>query len=439
MPLSRRQFVQYAELLSAGVMAGCVPFPVSFNKNLTDTNYLSSLTQEITVSDIDPMQLWQEYCGKLALSGERHLGRLESDAAKMDLMHSLTMSLNPMYVAAMSDADYPEFVPVCNNAIPIASANPDFNYTYTAVDCEGVYHITGRRGTTRFLGIQCCSDYSIFTDKPGPTYCEYMLDDLSLKEGGEFDVILSKIKPSDWQGDWWEMPGQTEYLFARDCSCDWLNERAPDMAITRIDVPPSRKRRSAEDIQQRLERLYNGHVLSNGLWLTIIEAQRKAGAVNSIRFIDFVQWGGVPDQVYYEGNFDVGPDEALIIETELPKNALYWAVQLTDEVYMCIDAQHRQGALNDKQAVVDSDGKLRYVLSWEDPDIHNWLDIQGYQKGSICGRWNKADSAPLPVAKKVKFSELSQYLPNDIAKVTQKQRHQQLMDRRVGYQMRRRW
>ncbi len=399
---------------------------------------ISGKSGESELDKEDHLALWQNYCTQLLKSGE-HLDRLDNNEAKMDLLHSFTMCLSPMYVAAMSDADYPEFVPVCNNSIPIASANPDYNYTYTAIDEEGTYRIVGRRGTTRFVAIGCCHDYSIFTNKPGPTLREYMLDDLTITEDGTFEVMLSKRRPADWNGDWWEMPPTTDYLFVRDCSCDWINERSPDMAITRLDVPPCRKRRSPEDVQRRLERLYNGHVRSNDLWLNIIEAQRRAGALNSIRFVDFVQWGGVPAQVYYEGNFDVGPDEALIVETELPENVLYWAVQLTDEVYMCLDAQHRQGALNDKQAVVDSDGKLRFVLCWQDPGINNWLDIQGYRKGSICGRWTKADSAPLPVAKKIKFAELMSYLPDDVVTVTPEQRHKQLMDRRLGYQLRRRW
>lgn len=383
-------------------------------------------------------ETWRKLCDNLAQSGE-HINRCADDVTRVDLLQSLTMSLNPMYVSTMSDPDYPEFVPVCNNMIPIASANPDYNYTYTAIDCEGVYRITGRRGTSLFVGIQCCREYSIFTNKPGPTLKEYMLDDLKITADGTFDVILSKQRPAGWTGDWWEMPDTTEYLFVRHCAYDWLNERDADMAIDRIDVRPNRKRRSPEVIQTAVERLYKTHVLSNDLWLNIIEAQRKAGAVNSLRFIDFAQWGGVPAQVYYEGNFDLKPDEALIMEAPVPKQVLYWGVQLTDEVYMCLDAQHRQGSLNGAQAVVDEDGVFRAVLCWDDPGVHNWLDIQGYPRGSICGRWNKADSAPLPTMKKVKFAELDQHLPAFTKRVTPEQREQQLRERRKGYQLRRRW
>lgn len=390
------------------------------------------------MTDAYDQQTWDALCDALKVSG-KHLARCDDPATRMDLIHSFTMTHNPVYAATMSDPDYPEFVPVCNNTIPIACANPDYNYTFTSVDCEGTYRLTGSRGTTLFVGIQCCRDYSIFTNRPGPTFTEFMLDDLTLTEDGNFDVLLSKQRPDGWTGDWWEMPDTTDYLFLRDCSCDWAKERGADIAIDRIDIPARRKRRSAQELERRVARLYQTHHLQHDLWLQIIEGQRQAGAVNTLKFIQFEQWGGVPDQVYYDGTFELSPDEALIVETAIPDEVLYWAIQLSDDVYMCMDAQHRQSSLNQAQAQLDSDGKFRAVLSWADPGVPNWLDCQGYDRGGITGRWNKANIAILPDTKVVPLSQVRAHLPADTPHVSLEEREAILRERRRGYQMRRRW
>jgi hypothetical protein len=36
--------------------------------------------------------------------------------------------------------------------------------------------------------------------------------------------------------------------------------------------------------------------------------------------------------------------------------------------------------------MVDSDGKVRLILSPEDPGLHNWMDMQGFERGNVTYR-----------------------------------------------------
>src|SRR3546814_12449235 len=65
---------------------------------------------------------------------------------------------------------------------------------------------------------------------------------------------------------------------------------------------------------------------------------------------------------------------SLISEVRIPDQVSYWSLILTNELYETTDWYNNQSSLNDVQAVVDSDGVFRAVISARDPGVHNWLD-----------------------------------------------------------------
>src|SRR3546814_2033882 len=87
---------------------------------------------------------------------------------------------------------------------------------------------------------------------------------------------------------------------------------------------------------------------------------------------------------------------------------------------------------SDLQAVVDSDGVFRAVISARDPGVHNWLDTSGYPRGAIQGRWVDTDDKPTPTIRKVKVDEVLSQLPQDTRRVTPEQRDRMVRDRRAG-------
>jgi hypothetical protein len=93
---------------------------------------------------------------------------------------------------------------------------------------------------------------------------------------------------------------------------------------------------------------------------------------------------------------------------------------------------NRQSSLNDGEIHVDADGRVRCVVSRQDPGIANWLDPCGRTEGTVVFRNYRASSAPVPASRKVLFSELDTVLPKGTRRVTRDQRIKSLQQRRLG-------
>jgi hypothetical protein len=172
-----------------------------------------------------------------------------------------------------------------------------------------------------------------------------------------------------------------------------------------------------------------------------MHAAAGRGAINEFQLNSYQNGGASDDwpQIYWECVFDLSEDEALIIETDLPKVRKYWNIQVADAVWNQVEMVYRQSSLNGHQAKIDPDGKFRAVVSASDPGVANWLDTGGSLNGMLIGRWYACDTHPTPQLTRVKLSELSSRLPPDIPRVTADERKEALRIRRVGAQMRRRW
>src|SRR3546814_7205853 len=80
---------------------------------------------------------------------------------------------------------------------------------------------------------------------------------------------------------------------------------------------------------------------------------------------------GLVGQFYYEGAYQLAPDEALLVEAKVPETCGYWSLILTDDVYETTDWVNNHSSLNDAQARVDKDGLFRAVISAQDPGVPN--------------------------------------------------------------------
>jgi hypothetical protein len=141
--------------------------------------------------------------------------------------------------------------------------------------------------------------------------------------------------------------------------------------------------------------------------------------------------GGNPRAAYVKMLYDIQPDDALIIETEIP-NARYWSVQLNDVWWQTTDYAYHQSCINAGQAAIDSDGKVRMVLSLRDPGVMNWLDPVDFPWGVAQWRWYLTDRIVTPTVKKVPVTEVRTHLPAETALVTRDERQSLLAIRRKG-------
>jgi len=356
-----------------------------------------------------------------------------------EIRRQLLMNLSLAYfVYFQSDADHPDFSPFLNSVF-LLQPNPDDTYFLAHVDGRGTYRLSGDRGTVKLLTLTIGDRMIGMTETPGPQLAEHDLDQIGLAGDGTIDILLSSERPEGHDGAWLQLAPSAKFLMIRQRSYDWGGEGAARIAIERLDGDPLRPRWSAAETDDRIHAAIGFAERLSRQWLLYVNDLKAKLAPNTMNFTGFAQFGGVQVQTYWQAIFDIGPDEALILETDLPATRPYWNVQLNDEIWNTLDYVWRQSSLNGAQAAIDGDGKFRAVIAASDPGVPNWLDTVGRQTGTVVGRWYACDSQPVPVLTKVRLADVRSHLPADTGIVSPDERAAAVRARARGAQLRRRW
>jgi hypothetical protein len=122
--------------------------------------------------------------------------------------------------------------------------------------------------------------------------------------------------------------------------------------------------------------------------------------------------GGARDIVYGNDWWTLDPDEAMVVEFEVPE-ARYWQIQLCDVWFRTMDWATRQTGLNHAQSYVHADGRARFVIAHRDPGIQNWIDTSGHPEGMIQYRYIWSQNRPAPSVEIVPFDQVRNALPAD--------------------------
>jgi hypothetical protein len=170
-----------------------------------------------------------------------------------------------------------------------------------------------------------------------------------------------------------------------------------------------------------------------------LEQLRSTTPVNSLVGVDYSASGGLGDQWYQEGYFELADDQVLLIEAPLDPEVRSWSVALTDTYFSTLDWANAQSSLNRTQSTIDKDGVFRAVVAVDDPGMANWLDTTGHRSGAIQCRWSGGHVAPETTATVLRAAELDGVLPKGTARVTLAKRREAIRARQVGVQLRGQW
>ena len=273
----------------------------------------------------------------------------------------------------------------------------------------------------------------------GPTLASHDLKDVKVKKDGSFEIMMSPTRPEGYKGEWWPLDARATYIVLRQISYDWMHETDTRLSIERLDRPAIKVRQSAQQVDALVKRIPEWVDSWASFSMNWIANVRKQGLVNKVRVNNYSGSGGLASQSYIEGIYELEPDEAMIIETVIPKKCRYWNFQLADEMWASVDWVNRQSSINGFTAKLDKDGKFRAVVSEKDPGVPNWLDNGGFKVGLVEGRWKECSSTPTPTLTKVKVVDVRKYLPADTPVVTTAARDEAVRMRRQAVQMRRKW
>jgi hypothetical protein len=398
---------------------------------------------------------WRAYIEPLLPLGERIAKRFPQarDAQiRQEMFRFMYSELGAGYMQLVyASPEYPDFVPnwtqVFNNG---GNLNPDNVYQFTPLDDDGVYKISGFRGSVHIVDMQIGASPLFAYGKAneqksfGPSLANYDLDQMTIGTDGAFEFVLSAKRPAGYTGDWRALPPTGDHLLVRQLSYDWINEVDARLAIERLDRPAARPRQSAAEIKAALDQIPAWTERWVKMGIGPAEGEQGTwselwGTRDKIVLIDFTKdQGGRAAQLYIAGQFDLKPDEAMIVEMTQGK-CRFWNLHLGSELLNTLDFMNRQVSLNGFTAKPDPDGNYHLVISAQDPGVPNWLDNMGYKAGFIWGRLDTCERNATPTIKTVPLAELRNHLPAETPVVSAEQRDAAIRLRRKGAQLRRRW
>ena len=340
--------------------------------------------------------------------------------------------------AIAPNGDHPMFLPALNVVLNVFQPNADTIYRQAQITPGGNYRLRGHKGS---LSIAKLGMYGPAAEGGAIRALGFHdFGDLPGEPNAAFDVLLSPQRPEGYEGEWWKLDPNTRMLSLRQVAYDWSKERDPVFSIERVDVAPRRPRPPVEELETRLKGLVPAITHTAMMLVDHVDRLRQEGYVNKFKEWDVVGgFGGLFGQFYYEAVYELGDDEALVIETDYPDEVAYASLLLTNEIFETTDWYNNHSSLNGAQWHRNSDGKLRVVVSAKDPGVHNWLDTAGYPTGVIQGRWTDSSSTPMPTARKMPVEEVLNHLPGDMRTVTPQERDQIIRGRRSQLQQRLLW
>jgi hypothetical protein len=331
------------------------------------------------------------------------------------------------HVAFDYDRDHPFLHTGTGPFTKMGLDNPDTMYFGTRVQANHEYVVTGRRGTTTDVSFQLLGGE--YTDDNVPD-SETAFDDRKL------DIA------SDGTFEWRFTPTGPAQLVIREVYNDWSAQRG-SFAIARTDTvgtaPPPLTR---ELIEKRYAVAGKQLIQRVKTWLQFPAWFYMNIPVNTM-VAPRLTPGGLATQYSSAGHFDLAPEQALIITLPVT-DAPYLGFQLGSLWYISLDYINHQTSLNATQAQADPDGKIRIVVSDQNPGVTNWVETLDHRKGFLQFRWQRVSreltEADGPTVEVVDIDKVAAALPyHETNKISDEDwrtrialRQKQIADRMVG-------
>ena len=295
--------------------------------------------------------------------------------------------------------------------------NVDNKYHRARIDAASTYTLAGNVKSLHDIAIQT-SVGDMHQGKVGTS--ETMdLSRLTVDDDGNF---LLKISPEPQEGDWIQQRSEDTILSIRSYFADWEQGEIGQFYLAKdgsegVAPVPLTEPEAAARLGRAASWIEANIVGWNRWFRTALMA-----AEDNVPMAPTLMDGGSSSLLYGGIVMDLPDGMAMVMEIEDPR-ADYFSFQ-TYRLgwYNAGDFANRQTSLNQHQAHVDSDGKIRFVASAEDPGVPNWLDTEGRSDGLIVFRYIRAENPQLPEVRVVPREEVASLLPDDTPQVSAEDR-----------------
>ncbi|MAI27834.1 MAG: hypothetical protein CMN75_17555 [Spirochaeta sp.] len=291
---------------------------------------------------------------------------------------------------------------------------------------------------------------------------------IEVEPDGHFEILLAPERPEGHSGNFIstlkivgrphpldpDMPPEryANHISGRQLFYDWEREDAIHLSITQIGnegtAPPPYNVQTAIQELQRCGELVRGQMAFwNAFWTIPMGAYGKRegtmegigfprNGFNTINAASGATGGGMSTNLYAGGIYELEADEALIVETRIPVKPQYVGFQIGNLWGESMEYGNSTGSLNGAQSIMDSDGTIRWVIAHEDPGVANWIDTTGHTEGFLTPRWAysetpEGDEWPTISARKVRFEDILDHLPENTRRISPEERREQIRIRQA--------
>lgn len=332
----------------------------------------------------------------------------EASAGMLFLLRSLAMASE---IVADANPRAPHFARMDTPGRKVGGDNPNAEYDVATLDGHYGYRISGNVGSVRHLS---------FTFNAGTgsgrrrTFAYLNASTLGADASGNFTLLLTGTQPRE-PGTWVQVPEESFSVLVRQFIAD---REVEQLACYQIEV-------IGEHAEQLALEPHTDAEMGDALTAT----RHVFQLITSLHHVAFPELFDTPhrfvhansdqlgadisgsDNLYMFSTFDIGPEEALIVELD-PLEVSYWNITVMSRWHESVDYLKRPKSRTLEEITTDPDGRVRLVLTHGLAIHPNWLDTAGHRYGVIVLRWVGPRDAvtELPTATLVKVAELDSTL-----------------------------
>ena len=361
---------------------------------------------------VDPsVEVWRAYCQAMADAGELVLaaGTPDDPDARAEGIRALsryaTFALENFVERA--DPERPDFVEYQTTIRKYMGDNPDQTYFSAVIRGDRSYRINATMAGAVAIEVGVyAGDYR----SDGGRRLVDAVEDTTLRvdPDGTYELLLTPDPQPDNPNQLRLEPDASSVILRT-----YFTDRDVRLAHPRpsIEAIPSAGPAPALTLDQLRRALEQAVLFTTGSFGWWVQQRKPPPIEELVNTIQPMPDDGdllTPDNVrYLFGDWELGPDEALVVDFDPSGGADYWGWVLLTYWGETVDWRTRTAVINGDTAVRRDDGTVRLVVAHQDPDMPNWLDTSGHPSGSVSLRWFRS-TAPIPeaAARVVPFNQL---------------------------------
>lgn len=305
--------------------------------------------------------------------------------------------------------------------------NPDSIYRVIPISGDERYEIRGRVGADRMT-----ENYFTLWDENMGTVDVLNGRTMAVEDDGSFVITVDEDPAGDRPNHVQSGPSAHEF-YIRDVLLDWGRDDPNHFEIVRLGEAPATPARTVDE-QAELTARFMEHYADFTGKMSYGTMKRPANDFALAWSADHT--GGLRNQVYVGGRYEITDDEAFVVDVS-DGGAEYFTVPIATMWGTTLDIVDRTASLNKAQAEPNPDGTYTFVIAGQDPGVHNWIDTCGLSDGHLTLRMAEfpeggAREDLSATGRVVHLDDLDASLP-DAPRVDAAGRAAQLAERRAAY------